>query len=431
MSRGATGVVIALVAMAVALGACGVPRAASPSHERDETMATDQPVHNFTILYSTASPLFGVAVWTTITSPPLATSTPQLLVTHDFVHYQRITLPPLPSENGVVGVFMSASFPTENDGWLAVGNGDASTGYLYHTTDGGTSWHLIRTLWVGSGGTASVYFLDPTHGWLISGNPAANGADSVTVTVTTDGGQAWQPLLNEAGWLSDLGQETPTFSDPEHGFVAKTTLSPTDPPTLQGELMETSDGGAEWAAAYPPVATRGSVSYRQPAFFGPDGVLPIEVTKLGKDNTGPVTIDFDETSDGGTLWSSRSSLQTTATGKLTYPGAEPRPSLSISVPTSRTWWVLSEDPSRRITLYRTTDAGRRWTRTAAEGLPVSLPAVRSPVSPWRVSIHAVSANIAFATISGFTSPSALVQSVTTFVTTDGGARWIRFSPVGL
>lgn len=424
---------VALAAAAAFLGALGVPRAASSPHGRVETTATSHPIHNFNILYSTSSPLFGV-VSTTITTVSLGRSARHLLVTHDFVHYERITPPPLPSENGVVGGFLSASFPTEDDGWLAVANGDGSTGYLYHTTDGGTSWQLIRTLWAGSGGTASVYFSEPTHSWLIGGNPADN---TLAVTVTTDGGQTWQPLLNEAGWTSDLGQVMPTFSDPAHGFVANTTtkpvpqtkLSPTEPATLQN-LMETSDGGAEWVAAHPPVANPGTVSYGTPAFFGPNGVLPIEATKRGEDNTGPVIVDFDETSDGGTRWSSRSSLQTTATGTLTIVRAESRPSLTISVPTARAWWVLSEAPSRRITLYRTTDGGGRWTHPAAKGLPVSLPAVRSPGTPWTASIHAVSATIAFVTISGSTSLHAGSRSVTTFVTTDGGARWTRFSRVG-
>jgi photosystem II stability/assembly factor-like uncharacterized protein len=82
----------------------------------------------------------------------------------------------------VAGYLNDAAVTTQTDAWLAL-----SRGTLWHTADGGHSWHAAFPIGVanpGGGGVGPVQFVDAYHGWLFS------FPDLLFRTV--DGGRHWQ-----------------------------------------------------------------------------------------------------------------------------------------------------------------------------------------------------------------------------------------------
>jgi hypothetical protein len=410
---------------------------------------TSYPVHEVALLYSRPSPLLAVLQTTTLSRTGLASV--QLLLTQDFTHFSAITPPGPPVEGGVIGGFASVSFPTPEDGWVVESDADHSAGFLFHTTDGGQGWELIRQLWSGSAGDASVFFADPEHGWLAAGDIAD---DTITFTRTTDGGETWLPLLSGGRFFSELDLTVPVFANSQRGFAAvstvrfKNTFSPkcastkkgcllADAPRIEDSTVEaTADGGASWSPISVPVASAGVKLYLPPAFFATMGVLPLLVMKNRGSTSGRVTVDFDVTTDDGRNWASISTLRTATFAKVGPPDGDGfgglgamafagAPSVGIAAP--RDWWVLGATPSGRPTVYRTADAGKDWFSPQPRGLPiVPLAADRRDGVLDPVSIQAVTAEIAFATIA--TNLAPLFEM--TYLTSDGGVHWSPLSNLG-
>lgn len=414
-------VVLALLATfdSSAIGAAARRRSARPAQ------TTGVPaVHQVTLLYSAAAPVFGIlqALDVSAISPgSVFAMRIRLFATHDFVHFRDITPPGPPAENGTAGCYSSVSFPTPEDGWVAEGDADCSQGFLFHTTDGGSSWHLTGPVWSGNGGEALVSFLNADDGWLLAGD-FADG--TITFSRTTDGGDTWQQLLDEGAPTTDLEDTMPAFSGPQDGFAAVTGAIPpsaTAAAVLESQLETTSDGGATWSPTSVPLSVPGEPLYETPMFFGQAGVLPVLVLHPGKAGLGPVTVDFDTTSDGGSAWSPASAVSSTAIAKAGpgdgvggsgLPGA---PSVAVASPDD--WWAMSVAPSGRISVSLTRDGGTRWTTHEPRSLPV-IPAVKNRLinDPYPLSLRAVDGSTAFVVIS-------VGASSTTYSTTDGGTHW--------
>jgi hypothetical protein len=415
----------AALVLALLVASAGGALAAAGTKPRRPAAPPGLPaVHQVSLLYSTAAPSF--AVLQTLDQSALRPGSVfalriRLFATEDFVHFRDITPPGPPAENGTAGCYTSVSFPTPEDGWVAEGDADCSQGFLFHTTDGGSSWQLTEPLWSGNGGGASISFLNASDGWLLAGD---GGDGTITFSRTTDGGSTWQPLLDEGAATTDLDDTMPTFSSPLDGFVVATGAIPPSAKAaavLQSTLETTDDGGATWSPTAVPLPVRGEPLYETPTFFGPFGVLPVLVLHPDKAGLGPVTVAFDTTSDDGGSWSRSAAVASTAiakagqgdgTGGSGLPGA---PSVAVASPDD--WWAMSVAPSGRIGVSVTRDAGARWTTREPRSLPV-IPAVKSRLmdDPYPLSLQAVNGSTAFAVIS-------LIASSTTYVTIDGGIRW--------
>lgn len=382
------------------------------------------------LLFSSSSPLFGV--FEDVTSSSQGAPSVDLFSTTDFVHFTNITPPGPPSENGSIGEFTSASFPTPADGWVAESNEDGSDGYLLHTTDGGATWHETRQLWAGSGGLAKISFLSASDGWLAAGDP---GDGTVILSATTDGGITWKTLLGSGAFFTELSDDLPSFSSPTVGIgvIASPGFAVSSPPHLPPRLLVgtdevklSTDGGASWSERSVPVADRGVRFFDEPSFFGPRGVLAVTVTPRATGNLGTATVDFDSTVDGGTTWMSSTKLRTTAQPRLDLQGASASGLPSVSEVALRTWWVLAVAPSGAIRVSRTIDGGRHWTTHTSSSLPrapVAADAAGGVTAP--ASIQAVNATLAVAMV--WTNPGSVPAS---YITSDGGSHWSHVTNLG-
>jgi hypothetical protein len=376
-------------------------------------------------LWSSSEPLFGV--FEVLTSSRRGHPSVSLLSTRDFVHFTNITPPGPPSEQGTIGGWSSASFPTPADGWVAEANADSSEGFLFHTTDGGATWQLTRPLWSGSAGTAVVSFINAADGWLKSGDI---GDGTLTFSATTDGGATWKTLLAEGTFNTDLGLSMPSFSDAKNGtgVISSPGQVVSSPPKLPPELSidrdtveATTDGGAAWITTAVPVAGRGVHFFNEPFFSGPNGVLAVTVTPRNTNSLGQATVDFDTTTDGGKIWTSASRLVSAAVPKVVAQGPDASGLPSVSEATTRSWWVLAVAPSGKISTYVTSDAGGHWVEPSDDSLPpVPLKADVFGGALLPASIQAVNSKMAVATVR--TSPESTPR---TYITLDGGARWFR------
>lgn len=388
------------VAAVVATSIWILPAAANPGAGSTGTPTT------ISVLYSRPSPLFGVVA-----------AGGRLFTTTDFSHFRAVATPVLPIENGAIGRAWGA-FPTESDGWLVTADGDGSAGYLWHTTDGAASWQLVRQVWLGEAGVGRVLFLNEQTGWLLSGNPAESSG--LALTATTDGGATWQTVESRV-----FASTPPDFSSPAEGFRVSTAVSPRPhsklsaktPVYVTSHLEITTDGGRSWRREPLAVPTRGTVVVNLPVFFSRTGIEALVDIDRDRAGRGPVTVMFDLSTDGGTVWHRSPSEVPAGIGLVEPQRTLPRPSVSIA--TSRSWWVLSVGSSGRLVLERTADGGARWVRPTEIGLHA--PPGQGSVT---ADVRAVSASIAFAWVSR--------GSVTDgYVTYDGGSKWERQSKLRL
>ncbi len=89
----------------------------------------------------------------------------------------------LPNSPYDFGRFENASFINENTGWVI-----KLTGTVYRTLDGGNSWTLQDSIYLG--GFRSVQFINESTGWIGSLNT------SFILFKTTDGGFSWDTVRN-------------------------------------------------------------------------------------------------------------------------------------------------------------------------------------------------------------------------------------------
>jgi photosystem II stability/assembly factor-like uncharacterized protein len=285
-----------------------------------------------------------------------------------------------------------------------------------------------------------LWFLDRNQGWVVIWNP-----DTVRATVyrTRDGGRIWQAasapahsvhagavdtvqfLTRRLGWLvvqeptgpgarlfrsGDGGASWHAVADlPEVAPVAFD--SPNDAwqagGLFSGKLFHSSDGGRHWQQVHVPVPPRRrtvTVLYGSPAFVAHVILAPVT---LVHGHTADLTIY--RSTDGGRGW--------TRISTLAPAGAEPArclpAPLSISFATASTWW-LSAYAAGRPVAYRTTDAGRHW---RASPIAASSAAVACPLP----QVQAATARAAWVVV-------RRAHNTGLYATTDAGKHWKLLHP---
>ncbi len=215
---------------------------------------------------------------------------------------------------------------------------------LYITRDGGASWSE-STVPVGSVSDRDSqllwpdvyypFFLDSSHGWMLTWEPAGSDRYTLTVHRTADGGRTWRSATLR-GVYPGFGDVQ--FTDQKHGW-----LTIVRPDTLDA-LSQSWTGILRWS----PDPTQAIPRY----------VIPDDATTILA------------TSDGGQTWSLRS----------TFPGI----AAVRFVGEKEGWGELTTTQAGSVdAIVHTTDGGRTWTKSSLpEAVTVqcqSVPAPRLPV----------------------------------------------------
>ena len=231
---------------------------------------------------------------------------------------------------------------------------------LLISLDGGGTWTLSTAPATPSSASfiTSTAFADADHAWTIrAGADSHTGAQddfvSLFVYRTADGGRTWQSATipgNFAWCFYEL-----VFADAQHGF-----LNATDCQTIsKTALYRTSDGGATWTAG--PIRAVG------------DSLSVSDATTLWVSSSGggeacnmcnePL---LQVSRDSGRTWSA--SPIPGYEGKLTSDtlGAGGSP---VFLDPSDGYFVVADASSE---VFRTTDAGRTWSRIAATPRGISV-----------------------------------------------------------
>ncbi len=176
--------------------------------------------------------------------------------------------------------------PDGKRGWVA---GDE--GVVWHTRDGGQSWHRQTTGVRAS--LRSICFITPTVGWIVGREEKPGGGSVGVVLFTNNGGEEWQrafvnqfPGLNRVRFLTGktgflLGDGTPRF--------------PTG-------IFQTTDGGQSWRVVSGP---------RAPTWYDGDfvdvatGALAVACNYFGSLKQGTVTAADVDTLGGRNVRSMR------------------------------------------------------------------------------------------------------------------------------
>jgi len=205
---------------------------------------------------------------------------------------------------------LSASFPTEKEGWAC-----GRWGTVLHTADSGKTWMLQPS---GTENTlCSIHFVDPKNGWAVG--------EEGTILHTADGGKSWEKqkspvphylmkvyfVTPSKGWI--VGERTHILSTVDGGktwniqfkdedFILK-SISFCDElhgwaVGEYGFIYHTKDGGAKWkkqAGHFDISETTGAVE---------GGNFLFDVTAVNPQTVWAVGIDgyVVSTLDGGKTW---------------------------------------------------------------------------------------------------------------------------------
>ena len=359
------------------------------------------------------------------------TRPPRLLISTNLRTWRDITPPtagrPARRHEGF-GFFESASFVNADVGWVESWDPANVKVTIYRTVDGGRTWSTFAagTHTASAGGITLLDALSGAIAYRDTQQPTGPGED---LAVTTDGGEHWRtvwtgpPPRNPGQPVTGPLDLPLVFTTPTTGFAADGVGPPSSisAPTA-GRMFMTRDGGRRWTRLHPPRAghchtslvSMSTCPFALPTFSDTEhGVLPyVSQTRAS------TTVGFDTTADGGFDWQPASHLHLRhSSGSARVPSENVRhPSLPlVSVASSDVWWVGIPHPVS-LALWRTTNAGRSWSR---QGL------IRLDGTPQ--ALHATGADDA-----GLTELVRLPHDNLhdlLFVTTDGGRSWHRVRAV--
>lgn len=272
-------------------------------------------------------------------------------------------------------VFESASFPTARIGWVSVWNVLNEHGIIYRTLDGGRSWKARPS--DGHGAHAgAITVIDALSARVAFRTTLDPVAFTDQIDRTTDGGRHWvteyaDPPNRPRGRTKEPYQQLPVFTSRSHGFSADGVPPSDSEMTATKRLFVTYDAGRRWQRIRIPLAARCASRDTDPQpcpigepTFASDGSGVLGYALKGRHAT---TVGFDTTSDGGGMWRAAGKVRVRPRNG-SYP--------MLSTPTRVAWWVAVSH-RRGVTVWRTTNRGRRFTsvRTSLPGIPTQLAAL--------------------------------------------------------
>jgi hypothetical protein len=246
-------------------------------------------------------------------------------------------------------------FVDPENGWLLLGSGPATpiavdlswngadwrVGDLYRTTDGGQHWTLVATN-PGSATGCIPAPLNELHASVMSVSSPATGwmVSTCGLLVTRDGGLTWGKSVTP---LSP--KEAPLFFNPSHGLIF-----------ADGGILVTSDGGASWSIRRMPAGVR-PLDFMNPsegwALGNGDNAVQCSLEDLRACNH---NFRLYHTSDSGKTWVPGSFTS------LAMPAPKFWPPAYIHFVDSNNGYASTGEGPPESGLFRTTDAGRTWTR---------------------------------------------------------------------
>jgi photosystem II stability/assembly factor-like uncharacterized protein len=306
-------------------------------------------------------------------------------------------------------------FPYFFDGeraWITEESG-ASSIVVFRTSDGGSSWQRGAPITVAgfhARGPISLYFFDPTHGWLL-GSSLSQGPivsfDFEFLYGTADGGSHWQLLADTKTHAPACPWTAVAFSSRTTGWITTFCRTSGGKP----DLLVSHDRGATWQTQSLPVTLADGTALFPPTFFdAAHAILAAYPTVLDATKTGGSVEAILATSDGGQTW-----------GKLGLPG---KAVLAGSFVDAQHGWViagssdlLNNDSSLTdvsLPLFRTSDGGLTWTAVKND--------LTLGTSHGRIhDVYFVNLQVGFAVATQ--AAAYAIGSRTLFVTTDGGGSW--------
>ena len=231
--------------------------------------------------------------------------------------------------------YLRTTFVTRDFGYTVPDPGGYGMGAFAVTRDGGKSWQPVNV----PTGSEGADFLDERHGFAAGSVPhSCAGAAWRTI----DGGATWTRIFCAAVPLAAV-----QFVDRRHGFLAGGWAAVTEE-APSGVVYATSDGGATWQRRYVnPRRGYGGGIYPIASLHFVDARRGWARTGQCKEGaSGPCAGEILVTRDGGRSWA--------------YRGVGVR----LSPLDANAAWMLPRCELDCTAIWRTGDAGRRWTPVA-------------------------------------------------------------------
>ncbi len=219
--------------------------------------------------------------------------------------------------------------------WIAVNHGDGDSTMVFATSDGGQHWTESNP--VTGYQAVAMDFAGPDQGWLLESQGTEMGQNPVQVYETATGGATWSLLAD--GLPAECDKAGLAFSSAHVGWITSACA-------LGYQVLMSTDGGAQWAAAQLPLPSsvcRDGCTAFQPEFAGPATVLEI--------GSYPAAAVLLLSTDSGQTWRTESM----PAGAGPYPRVTffgPDDAIAVSAAASG---VIGQD------FYLTSDGGLSWT----------------------------------------------------------------------